>query len=258
MNKNVQTVYTFFIEDLMIDTGQRYCRPLVDEVVKIHQPKQLFITHHHEDHTGNAAYLVKKYGLDACGHSKCAEILSKGYKISPLAKLINGEVEKVKINISKDIVEFKNFNIHSIYTPGHSEDHLAYFVPERGYLFSGDLYVADKIKYFVYYEDLGLQIESIRKLLLLDFDVLFCSHNPKIINGKKHLNNKLQFFEDFYGRVVDLYKDGKKPPEILKELDMKENNFYMVVTLGNFSAVNMIHSVISHYEKNNGVKKIRD
>jgi len=35
-----------------------------------------------------------------------------------------------------------------VHTPGHAKDHTIYFLQDAGVLFSGDLYLADKIKFF--------------------------------------------------------------------------------------------------------------
>jgi hypothetical protein len=93
------------------------------------------------------------------------------------------------------------------------------------------------------------QIESIKKLLALDFDTLFCSHNPKVTGGKQRLQNKLQFFEDFVGKVSNYYHEGKKSKEIFTLMNMKENYYYKVITAGNFTAENMVKSVLKDLRK---------
>ena len=40
-----------------------------------------------------------------------------------------------------------------------------YYEKNKGWLFSGDMYVADKIKYFATYESMLTQIESLKKLI---------------------------------------------------------------------------------------------
>lgn len=254
MNKNVQTVYSYYVEGLLIDTGMRHARNVINDIFAHHQVDRIVLTHHHEDHSGNVAYLMKHFNTHAYAHPLAVDIIKKGYKISPLASLVNGEVERAYIhNLEETPFCTSKYTVHPIYTPGHCNDHYCYFIPEKGWLFSGDIYVADKIKYFVYYEDFGEQIRSLKKLIALDFDSLFCSHNPKTKNGKQHLKNKLQFFEDFYGKTIELHQKGLKPAAILKTLGMKENNFYALITNGNFTAVNMIHAAIKTFEKESNI-----
>ena len=166
--------------------------------------------------------------------------------MSPLAKLMNGSVEKATLKpiAENDIIETEHYSLQPIYTPGHCDDHYCYYENNKGWLFSGDLYVADKIKYFANYESLLTQIESIKKLVALDFDVLFCSHNPKTHGGKQRLKNKLQFFEDFAGTVTSYYEQGHNARQIFALMGMKENYVNKYLTLGSFCAENMVHSVV--------------
>lgn len=251
LGNNVQTVYTFILDDLLIDTAQRHNRENILAVAKQHNIKKIILTHHHEDHSGNVAYLMHELNVDAYAHPKTVAILSDGYKISPLGILLNGEVEKANLKPlqESDFVQTKNYKLQPIYTPGHSIDHYCYFEKDKGFLFSGDLYVADKIKYFAPYESMFTQIESIKKLLKLDFDTLFCSHNPKVTGGKQRLQNKLQFFEDFVGKVSLYFNEGKKSKEIFSLMNMKENYYYKVITAGNFTAENMVKSVVKDLKK---------
>ena len=247
----MQTVYTFVVDDLLIDTAQRYNRENILKVANQHGIKKIILTHHHEDHTGNVAFLMDELKADGYAHPTAVKIVGKGYKMSPLAKLMNGRVEKANLKplLETDIIQTANYNLQPVYTPGHCDDHYCYYEKNRGWLFSGDMYVADKIKYFANYESLLTQISSIKKMLALDFDVLFCSHNPKVENGKKRLQNKLQFFEDFAGTVTNYYEQGHNARQIFALMGMKENYVNKYITLGSFCAENMVHSVVNDLKK---------
>lgn len=246
LNKNVQTVYVYQLGDTMIDTGQSHSRREVVSHLSGFRNERILLTHFHEDHSGNAGYLSRKWNIPVYAHPSGGDILRKGYKMSPLGILMNGSVDKVftKPLHEGQIIDTGKGTLQPVYTPGHSHDHYAYYVKEKGWLFSGDLYVADKIKYFSDFESMKQQIESLKILCKLDFDVLLCSHNPKLINGKNKLFVKLQDLEDFYGKVLELYYKGYDISSILRETGRKENSFYNIVTLGSFNAVNMVKSVL--------------
>lgn len=249
MGKNVQSVYAFIVDDLLIDTGQKHNRANVLLALENRKINKITLTHHHEDHSGNVAFLMNKWNIPAYAHPKTVEIISKGYKMSPLAKLMNGQVEKANlIPLLSTPIETQNHSLFPIYTPGHCDDHYAYHEPNKGYLFSGDLYVADKIKYFGDYESLGEQIKSLQKMIALDFDVLFCSHNPKVKHGKERLQAKLNGFIDFYGKVADLHKKGMTENQIMNEMGRVENHFYKIVTMGKFCGLQMVKSVVRDLE----------
>ncbi|MFN8283506.1 MAG: MBL fold metallo-hydrolase [Chitinophagales bacterium] len=251
LGSNVQTVYTFVLDDLLIDTAQRFNRENILKVAQDHEISTIILTHHHEDHSGNVAFLMKQLHVDAYAHPETVRILKKGYSISVLGKLMNGNVDRALLNpiLETDLIETKNYSLQPIFTPGHCHDHYCYFEKNHGYLFSGDLYVADKIKYFAPYESIFTQMDSLKKLLQLDFDVLFCSHNPKTENGKKRLQNKLNFFEDFVGTVSKYKEEGHSSSEILAKMGNKENVFYKVITFGDFTAENLVKSALNDLNK---------
>ena len=251
LGNNVQTVYTFVLDNLLIDTAQRYNRENILKVAKQHEINKIILTHHHEDHTGNVAFLMNELNIDAYAHPTAVKIMGKGYRMSPLAKLMNGSVEKAVLKpiSTEDRIQTAHYTLEPIYTPGHCDDHYCYYERNKGWLFSGDLYVADKIKYFANYESLLTQIDSIKKLVALDFDTLFCSHNPKTHGGKQRLQNKLQFFEDFAGTVKQYYEQGHNARQIFALMGMKENYLNKYITLGGFCAENMVHSVVKDLKK---------
>ena len=251
LGNNVQTVYTFVLDNLLIDTAQRYNRENILKVAKQHDINKIILTHHHEDHTGNVAFLMNELNIEAYAHPTAVKIMGKGYRMSPLAKLMNGSVEKAVLKpiSTEDRIQTAHYTLEPIYTPGHCDDHYCYYERNKGWLFSGDLYVADKIKYFANYESLLTQIDSIKKLVALDFDTLFCSHNPKTHGGKQRLQNKLQFFEDFAGTVTRYYEQGHNARQIFALMGMKENYLNKYITLGGFCAENMVHSVVKDLKK---------
>lgn len=245
-NKNLQTVYLYHLGDTLIDTAQRKSREQVVEHLANHTINKIVLTHFHEDHTGNAAYLSQQWNVPIYAHPICAHRIKEGVKVAPFGLLVSGAVEKANAYhlLEDEVVDTGKYTLQPIHTPGHTPDHYSYYLQEKGWLFSGDLYVAEKIKYFSDDESMKLQIESLQKLCVLDFDVLLCSHNPKLKNGKRHLTKKLQDLEGFYGKVLELYHKGYDFNAILKETGRKENNFYNIITLGSFNATNMIKSVL--------------
>jgi glyoxylase-like metal-dependent hydrolase (beta-lactamase superfamily II) len=251
LGSNVQTVFAFVVDDVLIDTAQSHNKENILKVARQHDITKIILTHHHEDHSGNVAMLMNTLDIDAYAHPEAVRILKKGLKISPLSKLLSGSVASAHLKplLETDVVKTENHILKPIYTPGHCDDHYCFFEPDKGWLFSGDLYVADKIKYFATFESLLTQIESLKKLAALDFDTLFCSHNPKTHGGQQRLKNKLQFFEDFAGEVERYYNQGHNARQIFALMGMKENYVNKYLTLGSFCAENMVHSVVRDLRK---------
>lgn len=135
-----------------------------------------------------------------------------------------------------------------LHTPGHSKDHTVFFLPDEGILFSGDLYLGDRIKFFRSDEDMGVQIDSLRKLAHLDFNILLCGHNPKEKNGKTHICSKLDFLENLYGDIIELWEKGASEKQVFRLLKLKESYFIKYFCFGNVSMMNGVRSAIRHHD----------
>jgi glyoxylase-like metal-dependent hydrolase (beta-lactamase superfamily II) len=247
----MQTVYAFRIGEVLIDTAQSRSKENLKLALGASPVQTVLLTHHHEDHSGNAAWVRHKFKADIYAHPLCVEIMKKGPAVSPLGRIISGPVRKAVVQpvLDRQTLDLGPVRLTAIYSPGHTDDHIAYHAPDRGWLFSGDLYVADRIKYFEANEEIDVQIASLEKLTALDFDVLLCSHNPKLKQGKKRLVRKLELFRHFYGDVAAMHEKGMTAADIFKSTGRKENTFYKYITVGQFTAMNMVRSVIRAEEK---------
>lgn len=163
--------------------------------------------------------------------------------------LMWGANEPVALEDFPGICEQSGFRFEAFATPGHSRDHMVYFEPGNGWLFSGDLYLSHHIKYFHTDEYMAEQIDSLKKVLALDFDALFCGHRPQPQNGRARIRQKLQFLEDFAGRVTELAKGGMDETAIMKALHLREQRLIKWMCFGNVSMKNMVRSTIRAINK---------
>ena len=74
--------HIFFLDGLLIDTGHSRMRKEVVAAVKPLAVEQLFITHHHEDHTGNLSVLHPALACPAYASPKCIELMKAPPPIS--------------------------------------------------------------------------------------------------------------------------------------------------------------------------------
>jgi len=242
-------VYAFFVDGILIDTGHSRAQKQAQELIKL-PVEQIFITHHHEDHAGNLRAIQEYLKCPSYAHPLCAEIMKSPPEVCFIERKTWGSNNAVDNIIPiEDEIKTANHNFQIIHTPGHSDDHVCLYEPNEGWLFSGDLYVHHYIRYFMGSESVTEQMESIKKVLKLDFDRIFCSHNPKETEGKANFQRKLQFLEDFYGNVVQLHEQGLSPSRIMKQLKLKESWFVRLTSSGWLSGVNMVKSVIRDEER---------
>ena len=244
----MMTVYLFVVDDLMIDTGLRHMRREVIDIAGSGNISKVVLTHHHEDHSGNAAALKDAFGVSVYGHPLTVLKMKADFPIFPYQHYMWGKTLPLEMEIVPEVMETENFKLNAIHTPGHSKDHVVYHEPDRGILFSGDLYLSDRIKYFRADEIISDQIESLRKILDFDFDTVLCNHHPKSTKGKQRIAKKLQFLEDLYGGIRRLWEKGCEEKRIFRELELKEQYFIKWFCFGNVSMKNVVRSAIRSFE----------
>ena len=245
LGKVRMSVYAFFVDGMLIDTGHSGAQGQAIARFSKLPIQQIFLSHHHEDHAGNASAIQQQLDCPIYAHPRCANIMKAPPKVCFLERQTWGSNTAVAniIPIENEI-KTPHHHFQIIHTPGHSADHVCLYEAQQGWLFSGDLFVHHYIKYFMATESVAEQIRSIQKVLKLDFDRLFCCHNPQETDGKNNLERKLQFFQDFYGNVARLYQKGMPPSKIMKQLGMKEKWGLRILSSGWLSGLNMVNSVI--------------
>jgi glyoxylase-like metal-dependent hydrolase (beta-lactamase superfamily II) len=242
----LMTVHVYWLDGILIDSGQSHMRSYLLDWVTQRAVERVVLTHHHEDHAGNAAAVAACTGAAVHGPDGAARKLGSGYRILPYQRLIWGPASPIQTLLPLETV-FRTpggFCLQPVPTPGHSQDHTSYLETVHGWLFSGDLYLGEKIKFFRSDEVFIDQVRSLRRVLSLDFDTLFCAHNPRPGNGKEHIRRKLAFFEDLYGRIAEMRKAGLRQRQIVRQVKKHSDLFTRLLTLGNVSYANMVGSAL--------------
>lgn len=243
--------HIYFVDGLLIDTGQSRMSDAILNAVKGLPVKQILITHHHEDHSGNIQRLRDHFQCPVYASPDCCEIMKAPPPISFAQWMVWGSRPgNHHLSPIKNSLKTQRYSFQLIHIPGHAEDMVALYEPNEGWLFSADVYINSYIGYFMKSESMATQIKSLRHLLTLDFDVLFCSHNPQLTEGKEKLKKKLDFLEGFYRDVAELYRQGLSASEIFKSLKLKENWPIRVLSHGNLTKLNMVLSVIRDEQHN--------
>ncbi len=243
LGKPFMNVFFYLVDGVLIDTGQSNMRRTFLELIKDKDLEKVLLTHHHEDHSGNALVTKKSKNVPIYGHPLTVEKLKKGFNILPYQIYTWGKADKVEVEPLPPQIRTPRYCFIPIHTPGHSKDHTVFLEKDQGWLFSGDFFLGARIKYFRADESMKDTLASLKKVLQYDFESLFCSLNPLPQNGKKMLQKKLNYLEEFYGRVEKLVHQGYDEKKIIKEMD-EEVTLIKMITLGNVSRAQMIRSTI--------------
>ncbi|MBU0992925.1 MAG: MBL fold metallo-hydrolase [Proteobacteria bacterium] len=242
--KPLMTSHFYIVDHLVIDTGIAHLRNDVISILEDRHPRMTILTHCHEDHSGNAAAIQRRFNIDIFGHPYTVEKMKRKIIILPYQRLVWGRAENTDVLLYPSRIETDKFRLKPIPTPGHSKDHTAYLEENQGWLFSGDLYLGDKIKIFRKDENVHDEILSLKTILKYEFDQLFCAHNPQEHHGKERILAKLDFLETIVGKSRALKEKGLPLNEIIQTLQTSKDTFVRWFTMGNVSYGHMIRSAL--------------
>lgn len=118
---------------VVVDSGEPYrswTKQILDYYAELGRPRisAILVTHGHPDHIGGLDRLQEVMGCPVRCHPKLAPYLAQ--------RLEPGCVEKVRSR--ETIPTGGGSSLKVLFTPGHADDHLAYFLAADRVLFSGD------------------------------------------------------------------------------------------------------------------------
>ncbi len=244
VGRPMMSVHFYRIGSIIIDTGQSRMQREALQIVAERPLQTIALTHYHEDHSGNAAAMRAATGARVLGHPLTVQKLSVKNSISPYQHLMWGAAPAVELASLPERIEHDDGQLIPLHAPGHSEDLTVYHDAVRGVLFSGDLFLADRIKYFRKDECIHGQILSLRRVLELDFKQLLCAHRPLRAAGPAHIAAKLQFLEDFVGRVADLKAQGFSRRAIVHQMIPPGDRRIKLFSLGDVQFAHMVRSAL--------------
>ncbi|QIZ77044.1 MBL fold metallo-hydrolase [Ferrimonas lipolytica] len=244
-NRGINTTFICYrIEDTLFDSGPANQWPEVESFVAEKPVRQLLITHHHEDHSANAAAIAAKFNITPYAPTQALDKLRYGYKTPLIQQLFWGKPNPVKTQPFNNRMQlYDGSPIVPVHTPGHARDLTCFYLPQQGYLFSGDLYLAKSIRYLRIDEDLNQLMASMRLALTLDFDTLLCPHRGPVKGGKTALAAKLNNMRELCGRAQQLSQQGLPLKQVVKRL-LGSEDLTAYLSRHNFCKTNLIRAAI--------------
>jgi glyoxylase-like metal-dependent hydrolase (beta-lactamase superfamily II) len=135
--------------DVLIDPGPEVSSAAVVEALGGEAPRAILLTHIHLDHAGAAGALVRRWpGVEVYVHERGApHVLDPSKLVASATRLYGDDMAR----LWGEIVPVPEANLHVLrggetvlgfevaYTPGHAQHHVAYYDPQTGVAYTGDV-----------------------------------------------------------------------------------------------------------------------
>jgi glyoxylase-like metal-dependent hydrolase (beta-lactamase superfamily II) len=243
-------VHAFFVDGLLIDTGfsngQKGFLKTCDELPALHT---IVNTHHHEDHTGNNFWIREKYGLLPLAHPKTFSYLQDPSQWIPwYRRLVWGCPHPSETGQVDSEIRTPQFHLLVVPTPGHSDDHICLYEPNEGWLFSGDLFIGEQLRYLRDDEDIHSVLNSLKRVVALKLKRMFCAFSGIVDSPEAAIHQKIAYLENLKGEVEKGFRQGLSPQEIRRKL-LGDGDRYRFVTGGQISKQNLINAFLKKKER---------
>jgi glyoxylase-like metal-dependent hydrolase (beta-lactamase superfamily II) len=187
---------------------------------------KFLITHHHIDHVGivlwkkvssymhpleipflklytDPDYFARPYIEWSGKYSIDMELLKPLYSFFKSSKKMVGYSTGVKIETKSRVQVVEDGEkigmIRVVHTPGHSPGHLAFYLPDEGVIFSGDVVLSVTTTHVGYYpgysiDPIGDHMRTLKKLLEMEIDTIYPAHEDIVKNPDRRIQELLNHY----------------------------------------------------------------
>lgn len=238
--------YASLVDGLLVDSGFVRAQAQLFAALAGRRVERVVSTHAHEDHVGNNREVAERFGAEVAVPAAGLADLGRPDRIAvlPYQRILWGRPSPSAAAPLGSEVRTPRFRLDVVPTPGHSIDHVCFHEPERGWLFSGDLYLGSQVRLARPFENAADIVASLERVIALRPRVLFCGHRGPLRNPVEVLGRKLGFVADLREKALALSKEGAPVEEIAARLAPGEPLGFWLFTFGDLSRHNFVRSLL--------------
>jgi glyoxylase-like metal-dependent hydrolase (beta-lactamase superfamily II) len=244
-------VSAYLVGGLLIDTGCVYTSEELANYLVGKKLRCAVNTHYHEDHIGGNRLLKERFGIEVFAHRDSLPLINQTHKLYWYQETVWGYPEPTSVLPLSKMVETDDFRFDVVETPSHCKGHIALVEPEKGWCFSGDIFVGERPKVIRPEDDIAQTIRDLEKLIDLGTDrlVLFTSIGRIVEDGREKLQACVDYFQRLSREAKALKEEGLSIPEIRDKLLGGEATLgylgtFADLTEGDFSGERLVESLL--------------
>ncbi|XP_033640965.1 endoribonuclease LACTB2-like [Asterias rubens] len=209
--------------------------------------QEVLLTHWHHDHIGGIADVHKELQLAP------SISFSKLSRNPTQPEPIEGADLKYKYLEDGQVLQAEGATLRVIYTPGHTDDHMALLLEEENAIFTGDCILGESSAIF---EDLFTYMKSLERLLTCKADILYPGHGPVLHDAVNKVQMYINHRNMREGQIVDVLKSHKD--KALTSMDVVKIVYTDTPEALHIAAANNVGHHLAKLEKEGKVVKDAD
>jgi len=193
---------------VLIDTGFPHAADVVLQALKGKEIRAILLTHHHEDHSGNAALISRRHSCPVYLHRPGLWQTEGVAELHFYRRLYWGLQEAYRAEEMPESLRWEHGTLTVIPTPGHSVTHCCFLDSSSMTLFSGDLIVSPAASAVMSGENPCQLVQSLRRVADLDAARLLSGHGLDLADPSVALHHKADSIERAMMKVQKLSRRG--------------------------------------------------
>lgn len=236
-------VSAYLVRGILIDSGFHGARAGLERWLERERVEGVLLTHHHEDHAGNVALLVRA-GIPLAADDATWTLLRAVAPLPLYRRLIWGTPPSAPAAaLAGDAERFASRGLRLVPTPGHSPDHHAVWDAESGTLFGGDLFLGTRVRVAHPAEHPRQLAVSLRRAAALAPERLFDAHRGSVPEPVDALRRKADWIDETAGRIDEHARAGWSERRIARAVLGREAGPYYL-SRGHMSKIAFVRAVL--------------